>query len=274
MCAHPQIFTCGYGLYAASAVGYMPVLVITAYSIVMAVVTYHLSRPIVPTTYTQNVKEGDFRRAHVRMREFSESIAFYSGQKKEREFADIKFQGAYDVRGICGACLVCVDGDLMGLVSFLQWALTLIWKTVPATMWALVSARVGFLLGYAAVAYIALSTKSLGGGAVNQDSVVTYVGLLAVYAEQINLVRGCVRPCSASLPTSHNHAQFASYITAVASVAGYAHRVGHMLDSVERIRWVRRWGDTTLSASLPRVCCTAGSMTPSLRRGGCVTALW
>ena len=105
MCAHPQIFTCGYGLYAASAVGYMPVLVITAYSIVMAVVTYHLSRPIVPTTYTQNVKEGDFRRAHVRMREFSESIAFYSGQKKEREFADIKFKGAYDVRAYVAQAL-------------------------------------------------------------------------------------------------------------------------------------------------------------------------
>jgi hypothetical protein len=55
-----------------------------------------LMRPIVPLTYAANRAEGHFRGAHIRFREYCESIAFFAGEAAERAHCDTAFRGAYD----------------------------------------------------------------------------------------------------------------------------------------------------------------------------------
>lgn len=52
------------GTYAASNYGGTPVASMYGFSVFALVLTLYLMRRVVPLTYTQNVKEGNFRTSH------------------------------------------------------------------------------------------------------------------------------------------------------------------------------------------------------------------
>lgn len=186
-----SVFTILIAVYQSIVFGAVPLLCVVAFQSIMIVFTYCLSKPIVPTTYMQNMKAGDFRFTHVRMREYGESIAFYEGHTKEHEIADMKFNAYYD------------------------WSVTLIKKTVPAVFLSLFTISFGALLSYGGVAILTLTTGKIAGHVLNQSSVITYAGVLVVFSSEL--------------------ATLTSYVSALAQTAGYAHRVGHMLESVTAI---------------------------------------
>lgn len=60
---------------------------IVAYCIVAIAGTALFTRPIIPRTYKQNVREGVLRFTHVRVKEYCETIALYKGQQAEHDLA-------------------------------------------------------------------------------------------------------------------------------------------------------------------------------------------
>lgn len=66
-----------------------------AYVVAMSCGTALLTRPIVPRTYAQNVREGVLRFNHVRVKEFSEAIVLYGGQAKEGSVASTNITELY-----------------------------------------------------------------------------------------------------------------------------------------------------------------------------------
>ena len=145
------------------------------------------------------------------MREFCESIAFYGGQEKERETADASFAHA------------------------LEWGLILIWKMFPSFLMNGVAVYAGDLVAYGAVSLLVFSTGKIAGHPVSEGSIVTFATLLATFAAAINTVRRLFLLRTVD-GTSRSCAQLGTYVTAFATTAGYAHRVGHMMDTVDRMK--------------------------------------
>ena len=54
------------------------------YALIGSVITYFLGRPLIGLSYTQLKREADYRYKLVNIRDFSESIAFYRGERRER----------------------------------------------------------------------------------------------------------------------------------------------------------------------------------------------
>jgi ABC-type uncharacterized transport system fused permease/ATPase subunit len=52
-------------------------------------------KPVVPVAFAANKREGNFRFAHARLREFSESVVFYNGQASEQARVNALFDDLY-----------------------------------------------------------------------------------------------------------------------------------------------------------------------------------
>lgn len=70
--------------------GYM-VWVALAYAAIGTLITFILGRPLIKLNYQQENVEADFRFGLMRVREYSESIAFYNGEKQEKISLNNKF---------------------------------------------------------------------------------------------------------------------------------------------------------------------------------------
>eukprot|EP00306_Pavlova_sp_CCMP459_P008563 CAMPEP_0185167532 /NCGR_PEP_ID=MMETSP1139-20130426/14424_1 /TAXON_ID=298111 /ORGANISM="Pavlova sp., Strain CCMP459" /LENGTH=711 /DNA_ID=CAMNT_0027733019 /DNA_START=3 /DNA_END=2138 /DNA_ORIENTATION=+ len=63
-----------------------------AYNVVTIVINIFVSLPIAGSTANQEAREGDFRRSHMRVRTYAESIAFFSAGKAEQAHLDAKLK--------------------------------------------------------------------------------------------------------------------------------------------------------------------------------------
>lgn len=79
------------GQYELTIPGYM-VWAALFYAIVGTLITFYLGRPLVDIDFKRERYEADLRFGLVRLREHSESIAFYRGEKSERRILSIRLQ--------------------------------------------------------------------------------------------------------------------------------------------------------------------------------------
>uniref|UniRef100_A0A1E1X6Q8 Putative long-chain acyl-coa transporter n=1 Tax=Amblyomma aureolatum TaxID=187763 RepID=A0A1E1X6Q8_9ACAR len=82
-------FTAGYYNYQAYvATGWIGPVSTLVFFLVFTILNKFLMSPVVPRVYQQQKQEGQFRHAHTRFRDNSESIAFLDGEPVEKENAD------------------------------------------------------------------------------------------------------------------------------------------------------------------------------------------
>lgn len=179
----------GFNVYAALEYGWIPIVVALVYAIVQIAGMHHFMKPVVPLTFDANAREGDFRFQHVRNREFAESVAFYSGQAKEKADADAQFGGVYDAK------------------------LRLIKGTLPMFTWQRAT-QIGIdVVVQVALAVLSSVTGTLNGLKPDQANVLTAMGVIVTAASSMTTL--------------------STLWGVTASAAGYAHRVGQMIDAVE-----------------------------------------
>ena len=66
-----------------------------AYAAVGTVITLKIGRPLVPLNFNKQRFEADFRYSLVRLRENTESVAFYGGEARERAIFGVRFGAIY-----------------------------------------------------------------------------------------------------------------------------------------------------------------------------------
>lgn len=93
-----RIATLVYASFAAADFGAGALALVYLYGILSILVNTWLAAPIAPATYEAERREGDFRFAHIRVREYSESVAFYGGEDKEATSAERLFDAAFDAK--------------------------------------------------------------------------------------------------------------------------------------------------------------------------------
>lgn len=174
---------------SAAKFGWLPIVSTFLYGGVLIGVTYCLMAPIVPWTYAKNHREGDFRFAHARIREFSESITFYRGQDKEFNTSERIWSQLYTTYR------------------------TLIWKQFPVNTFNKFTTTLAPFIGFGL--YILQLAVYGFPAVVDVQTISTEVGLLE---KLMSIV-----------------ASFPVYLTTMASVAGLAHRVGQLLDTMDVI---------------------------------------
>lgn len=79
----------------AARYGWFPVVCTYGVCTVIFFTAGALMRPIVPVSFAANKREGNFRFAHARVREFSESVVFYNGQASELARVNTLFDDLY-----------------------------------------------------------------------------------------------------------------------------------------------------------------------------------
>jgi putative ATP-binding cassette transporter len=145
-------------------------------------------RPLVKLTYQLNVKEGDFRFGHARLREYSESVTFYNGQEEEKARAERVFDGLYNVY----RRYIRAQFPVRSLNFFQN-----IFSSV---------------FGFSLMGLQIVLTGKFGAAQATYKTVITAIGLVGTLAAGLS-----------SVP---------QYFTNSAQMAGYAHRVGQMLDKL------------------------------------------
>lgn len=90
----PVTIPLGGGLHVT--IPYFMVWLALIYGVVGTVITVKIGRPLVRLNFFRQRLEGDFRYSLVRLRENTESVAFYRGEPREREIFDERFGHVFD----------------------------------------------------------------------------------------------------------------------------------------------------------------------------------
>jgi ABC-type uncharacterized transport system fused permease/ATPase subunit len=105
--------------------GWRITLITYAYNLITIALNVLVSIPIAASTAAQGAREGDFRRSHLRLQTYAESIALYGAQESEHEQLDAKLQPVLDnqrkltleyFRLIVTLTFTQVGGGLIGLM--------------------------------------------------------------------------------------------------------------------------------------------------------------
>eukprot|EP01138_Halocafeteria_seosinensis_P007823 gb/GECG01007993.1/.p1 GENE.gb/GECG01007993.1/~~gb/GECG01007993.1/.p1 ORF type:complete len:1513 (+),score=160.09 gb/GECG01007993.1/:1-4539(+) len=147
-------FTCITLSVKASQYGWLPLVLCMTYTLVTSAVVAWLVLPIAHWVYTRNTWEGRFRTVHTTIREYSEQIAFYFGEKREYYAAENTFRSLKRV--------------------YL--------RLINAEFWPVLVDKVAALSGTtAAYGFLAVGlivTSQLGSHAANAGTITSAVGVL------------------------------------------------------------------------------------------------
>lgn len=134
----------------------------------------------------------------------------------------------------------------------LQRGMGVIWATLPSFGFATFNVIFNALAVYGFIAVLSLATGSINGHPLTVNNVITMSSLLVTMATSLGTVRAahdtqCLHVQSRHC-IAHIHAfvmtvlvataQLPAYLVKLAQVAGYTHRCGHMLDTLEELKYV------------------------------------
>ena len=177
----------------ASQYGWFPLVATYGVAVIGAWLVHHLMKPVVPMSYAVNKREGDFRFAHARAREFSECIVFYGGQGQECCNVDELFSSLYATsrsrirKAFPTYCFGSFYTQFMGTIAF----------------------------GIIAVYYLCLHGYAASTVASTYNIFVAGASYLTVIATAL--------------------ANTSIYISQFSDVAGIAHRVAHVSETLQNV---------------------------------------
>ena len=148
------IFTCITLSIKASSYGWMPLFLCLLYTLLTSAIVGWLVLPIAHWVYTRNTWEGRFRTVHTTIREYSEQIAFYFGERREYYAAENTFSSLKRV--------------------YLQLINAEFWPVLVDK----VSALSGTTAAYGFLAVAVLATSGLGSKSVTAGAITSATGVL------------------------------------------------------------------------------------------------
>lgn len=195
------------------SIGWYAPAIVFGYFFVSYIISKIIMGPIVNRVFRQERLEGDFRFGHVRVRTNAEAIAIYGGESIEREHMNSRFGRVLANR------LSLIKWDFLLISALLRFRFLMCHNLILPSPRAVNNI---FTYFGSMVSFMILAIPMLNGWPLNISS----VGAVALAAFQvIMLISGW--------------SKFNNVSQKVSDVAGYASRVGQMLDVMESLRSYR-----------------------------------